>query len=186
MSSNIDYKTIVITIVFSVILSTGIIMTVPQVQDVLRGPQGELGLQGVQGPQGDTGDVGPEGPIGSPGQGWGELIYDSGWIAINQSEGRVLCTLDDPNVFVYMIGRSWWGDKNYGEEVGVIHQDSFGGDHYYLWNWTTWTPTWTPRGARWYISPSLFDSEIYELGIYRNKEDIRWREVRVLVWQLSS
>lgn len=55
MSSNIDYKTVAIAIFFSVILSTGIIMTVPQVQDALRGPQGESGPQGEQGPQGVPG-----------------------------------------------------------------------------------------------------------------------------------
>jgi len=57
MSSNIDYKTIVIALVFSVILSTGIVMTVPQVQDALRGPQGEQGLQGIQGERGPIGPI---------------------------------------------------------------------------------------------------------------------------------
>jgi hypothetical protein len=61
MLSNIDYKTIIISIVFSVILSTGTIMTVPQVQDALRGPQGEQGPQGVQGTTGETGPMGPQG-----------------------------------------------------------------------------------------------------------------------------
>jgi len=55
MSSNIDYKTVVIAIVFSVILSTGITMTVPQVQDAIRGPQGEQGIQGIQGKTGSPG-----------------------------------------------------------------------------------------------------------------------------------
>ena len=180
----VDKKTVAIAVVLSVILSTaisyGVIMTVPQVQDVLSGPQGELGSQGVQGlqgPQGDTGPVGPEGSIGPPGQGFGELIYDSGWITIEQGEGRVLCTLDNLNVFVYMIGKHL--DVNF-------HQDSFGGDHYYLWDWSTWKPTWTSRGVRWYASLSLGYPECYELGVYRNDQDIRWEEVRVLVWQLPS
>ena len=75
MSSTIDYKTVVIAIFISVVLSTGIIMAVPQVQDALRGPQGEqgppgeIGPQGVQGPQGDTGEVGPVGPEGPIGIG---------------------------------------------------------------------------------------------------------------------
>jgi len=87
MSSNINYKTIIIAILFSVILSTGIILIVPQVQDTLRGPQGELGpkgetglqgeqgipgesitgpqgLQGIQGIQGETGPIGLTGPPG--------------------------------------------------------------------------------------------------------------------------
>jgi len=64
MSSNIDYKTAVIAIVFSVILSIGIIMTVPQVQDALRGSQGELGPQGEQGIQGISGEQGIQGESG--------------------------------------------------------------------------------------------------------------------------
>jgi len=70
MSSDIDYKTIIITVFFSVILSTGIVMTVPQLKDILRGPQGEPGPQGVrglQGPKGDTGDSGPKGDTGPQG-----------------------------------------------------------------------------------------------------------------------
>lgn len=52
MASNVSYKTLVIAVVLSVILSTGIIMTVPQVQDAIRGPQGIQGIQGIQGLQG--------------------------------------------------------------------------------------------------------------------------------------
>jgi len=55
----VDKKTMAIAIILSVILSTalsfGVIITFPQVQDVLRGspgPQGEIGPQGEQGPQG--------------------------------------------------------------------------------------------------------------------------------------
>ena len=75
MSSNIDYKTVVIAVLLSVVLSTGIILAVPQVQDAIRGsqgelgPQGEVGPQGVQGSQGDTGEVGPRGPEGPIGIG---------------------------------------------------------------------------------------------------------------------
>jgi len=103
MSSNIDFKTVLIAIVFSVILSIGIIMTVPQVQDVLRGPQGEpgpqgeQGIQGVQGiqgemgprgypgligPQGETGDTGPIGPQGIQGES-GEVWVANGVPAIS-------------------------------------------------------------------------------------------------------
>jgi len=63
MSSNSG--TIVIAILCSVILTTGIIMTVPQVQNTLRGPQGEPGIQGEQGIQGVKGDTGDKGPPGS-------------------------------------------------------------------------------------------------------------------------
>ena len=46
----VDKKIVAIAIVLSVILSTalsyGVVMTVLQVQDALRGPQGELGLVG--------------------------------------------------------------------------------------------------------------------------------------------
>lgn len=67
MSSNIDYKTVVIAVVFSVILFTATIMTVPQVQDALRGPQGMAGIQGPQGDQGLQGIQGEVGPIGLQG-----------------------------------------------------------------------------------------------------------------------
>lgn len=74
MSSN-SFNTVLV-IAISVILSTGIVMYVPQVQDAIRDPQVETGLQGEQGipgpqglrgPTGYTGDVGSEGPTGSAG-----------------------------------------------------------------------------------------------------------------------
>ena len=34
-----DYKTVGIAVILSVVLTTGIILTVPQIQDTLRGPQ---------------------------------------------------------------------------------------------------------------------------------------------------
>ena len=67
MPSNIDWKTIIIAIIFSVIIFTVITMTVPQVQDALRGLQGEVGPQGEPGPQGDTGGIGPTGEAGPVG-----------------------------------------------------------------------------------------------------------------------
>ncbi|MCW3990861.1 MAG: collagen-like protein [Candidatus Bathyarchaeota archaeon] len=67
MSSHIDYKGFIIAIFLSVVLSIGIIKTVPQVQDVLRGPQGDHGLQGAQGLQGMRGESGLEGIQGSQG-----------------------------------------------------------------------------------------------------------------------
>ena len=54
MSSNINLKTIIIAVFFSGILSTGIVLYVPQVQDALRGSQGEQGPQGEPGPQGKS------------------------------------------------------------------------------------------------------------------------------------
>jgi len=61
-------KTIAIAVVLSVLLSTtlsyGIIFTVPQVQDILRGSQGEPGPQGEQGIQGIQGEIGPQGERG--------------------------------------------------------------------------------------------------------------------------
>ena len=76
MSSN--SLNVVIAVLLSVVLSVGVIMYVPQVQEVLIGPQGEQGIsgesitglqgrQGVQGIQGVTGDVGPRGSIGLTG-----------------------------------------------------------------------------------------------------------------------
>ena len=171
MDEKYGLKTIAIAIVLSVILSTTIsymMLNLPQIQDALRGPRGEPGLQGVQGLQGS---------IGLPGLGLGELIYDSGWIAIDQDEYLVICTLDDPNVFVYMTGKT---------QPGSIHQRHFGGEYYYSWNWTTWTPTWTPMGVNWHVAWSGKYPGFYELGVYRNSHDWKWEEVRVMVWQLPS
>jgi hypothetical protein len=195
MSSDIDYETVVIAVFFSVILSTGIILIVPPVRDALRGPQGEPGPQGVQGVKGDTGDVGPEGPmglageqgqtgpqgpmgplgpqgvkgdtgdVGPPGPGLGELIHDSGWIAIDQGTTIIICTLDDPNVFVYMIGRNY-KDKSHQEYYGgaiSIYGDNF---RYY--------------GAFWYIDHDD------QLNVRRRPDDLLWEKVRVFVWQLPS
>ncbi len=69
----VDKETVAIAVVLSVILSTvisfGVIMTVPQVQDLLRGIQGEIGPQGEQGIQGESGEsiVGPQGEVGLQG-----------------------------------------------------------------------------------------------------------------------
>ncbi len=79
MSSNIDYKTVVIAILCSIILSTAIVMTVPQVQEAMigdtgeegpqgeQGEQGEQGIQGIRGERGITGDQGPQGLKGDTG-----------------------------------------------------------------------------------------------------------------------
>lgn len=62
---------IVLTIIISVVLSSAVtytmIMYVPQIQDTLRGPQGEMGLQGIQGEQGVQGIQGEVGPQGERG-----------------------------------------------------------------------------------------------------------------------
>jgi len=74
-----DYKTVGIAVILSVVLSTGIMLAVPQKQDVSRGLQGEIGSQGEIGPQGEqglqgepgdsiVGPVGPQGPEGPQGE----------------------------------------------------------------------------------------------------------------------
>jgi len=130
MSSNIDYKTIIISIVFSVILSTGTIMTVPQVQDALRGPQGEPGPQGVQGPQGPpgTGEQGPQGETGEQGPAGivGEPDFTSGWKEISQLHTLTFffntdVIYDYQNIFVCLEGMT---------ADGRIHQIAYGLDQY--------------------------------------------------------
>lgn len=51
----------------STLLTSGIILGVPQVRDTLRGAQGPIGLTGAQGLQGVKGDTGAQGPVGATG-----------------------------------------------------------------------------------------------------------------------
>ena len=59
-----ETKTIVTSVLLSIILSTlitvGVITGVPQMREMLRGPQGLTGERGPVGPKGDKGDPGPE------------------------------------------------------------------------------------------------------------------------------
>ena len=66
MSSNdINWKTVTIAVIISVILSALIsYMILPAGP---QGPKGDTGDTGLQGPKGDTGDTGPQGPKGDTG-----------------------------------------------------------------------------------------------------------------------
>lgn len=59
-----ETKTIVTAVVLSVVVSSlftaGVIIGVPQIRELLRGPQGPEGEQGLVGPKGDKGDTGPK------------------------------------------------------------------------------------------------------------------------------
>jgi len=183
MSDNgINMKTVIIAVVISVIFS-GLIsyMILPEGPEGPQGNQGStgdtgdtgaIGSQGIQGVKGDTGDTGIQGvkgdtgETGPPGPGLGELIFDSGWLAIDKGGHRTICKLpSDLNVFIYMTGR---------KENRPIHQENYGGNtddpltgyDYY-------------RGAFWVVSTDNF------LRVFRNLNDWDWEEVRVLVWQLS-
>jgi hypothetical protein len=177
MLSNIDYKTIVISIVFSVILSTGTIMTVPQVQDALRGPQGEQGPQGVQGSQGPMGEIGPMGPQGVQGptgeqgpQGEqgpagivGEPDFTSGWKEIPQLHTSTFyfnkdVIYDYQNTFVCLEGLT---------ADGRIHQIAYGLDQFGT----------STRGAYW----SMDSDRIY---VFRSADDVFYTKIRVRIWQL--
>lgn len=111
----------------------------------------------------NPGTPGPEGPAGPPGPGFGELIHDSGWIAIEPGLNTI-CTLDNRNVFVYMIGRN---------SIGKIHQIAYGGDVFNI-------PEEKIRGAYWYITSDN------ELWVFRRYDDLSWSNVRVMVWQLPA
>jgi len=179
MSSNIDYKTIIISIVFSVILSTGTIMTVPQVQDALRGPQGEQGPQGVQGPQGPpgpqgpqgvqgpTGEQGPQGETGEQGPAGivGEPDFTSGWTQISQLHTLTFffntdVIYDYQNIFVCLEGMT---------ADGRIHQIAYGLDQYGT----------NTRGAYW----SMDSDRIY---VHRSADDVFYTKIRVRIWQLPN
>jgi len=61
-------------------LTTGIIIGVPKVRDILTGPQGDIGPQGIEGPQGISGELGPPGPPGpgyQPNYEWN--VLGDGW-----------------------------------------------------------------------------------------------------------
>jgi hypothetical protein len=66
-----DNKGLIIAILsaslVSTILTSGIILGIPQVREFLIGPQGPIGLTGSQGIQGPKGDVGLKGPQGEEG-----------------------------------------------------------------------------------------------------------------------
>ena len=131
MSSNIDYKTVVITIVLSVILSTGIVMTVPQVQDALRGPQGDHGLQGaqgIQGIQGLQGIQGEEGPQGEPGdsiigpqgeQGIQGPIGPQGEIGPTLNISSTWSVIDEINIDLEALEPYWW-NFTLTENIGLV------------------------------------------------------------------
>jgi hypothetical protein len=59
-----ETKTIVTSVLLSIVLSllftAGIITGIPQVREMLRGPQGLMGEQGPIGPKGDKGEPSPE------------------------------------------------------------------------------------------------------------------------------
>lgn len=75
--SQVNWKSVIFSIIGSVIVSTlilsAVIFTVPAYQDILRGPQGSqgeigpVGPQGEQGPIGSTGLQGPQGELGEQG-----------------------------------------------------------------------------------------------------------------------
>lgn len=180
MSSSIDYKTVAISIVFSVILSTATIMTVPQVQNALRGPQGEQGPQGVQGPQGPKGDTGQQGPQGVKGdtgeqgpqgetgeQGpagiLGEPDFTSGWRQISQIHTLTFyfgtdVIYDYQHTFVCLEGLT--ADER-------IHQIAYGLDNVGV----------NTRGAYW----SMDSDRIY---VHRGADDVFYTKIRVRIWQL--
>lgn len=218
MADNPDWRTIIIAILLSVIVSTGI-MNVPQVQDALCGPKGDTGPQGIQGIQGEPGEVTQaeldelairidelestiadmdaelDDHLSKIENLWRALNeesgnrfendesmlqvisdlktftnpdFDSGWITLPRGTSKFICTLDDTNVFVYMIGRT---------DSGKIHQHYYGGDYYN----PAGEVDWLSKGAYWYIDGND------KLSIFRwyNDEDNAYDEVRVLVWHLT-
>jgi len=105
----IDKNLLVLTVILSVFLSTatsfGMIVGVPTVRELLRGPLGPEGPQGLQGPQGEIGPQGPIGPQGSEGpigrigpkgekgDPWildGEWVYIEGWNFTNWDVDEII------------------------------------------------------------------------------------------------
>ncbi|MBQ03314.1 hypothetical protein CL673_01170 [Candidatus Bathyarchaeota archaeon] len=88
--SDIDWKTIGVTSLISAIIAilvvSGLIMSIPMIQDALRGPEGAQGTQGIpgdQGAQGIPGDQGLRGETGLAGlQGSRGLKGDQGEIGL--------------------------------------------------------------------------------------------------------
>jgi hypothetical protein len=202
MSSNIDYKTIIISIVFSVILSTATIMTVPQVQDALRGPQGKQGLkgvQGLQGPKGDTGDTGPKGDTGLAGPkgdtgdtGLAGPRGDTGDTGLagpkgdtgEQGPAGMLGAPDFDSGWIGIGTGETYFEHNLGTQdlfvymigkIGgiLVHQGGYGGIYYYTTEMTYEGAVWTTYGLN-YVS------------VTRYLHDTSWDEVRVLIWKLPE
>ncbi len=207
MSFNVDYKTVVIATFLSVILSTGIIMTVPQVQDALRGPQGEpgpkgepglQGVQGLQGLKGDTGDVGPEGPEGPIG-----LAGEQGPMGPQGPPGAIGVTgaIGPPGIMNPDYDSGWVTildtgsgsdiltlDHNLGTNelfVYMVGKDAWGYTHTSGFGGNWWFPTRDSReqtGAYW-VAPN---EDLIQ--IWRKPGDVwgnqQWISVRVLIWIL--
>ena len=134
------------------------------------GDTGATGRQGEQGRQGATGATGVTGATGPPGPGLGELIYDSGWLAIDRGTSKLICTLDDTNVFVYMVGRfSYY----------AVHQRWYGSDLSYN-SYDDYEHAYNLNGALWGIN---YDNELW---VRRQPDDSAYKEIRVIVWQLTS
>ena len=132
MSSDIDYRTILISIILSILLFYAIILTVPQVQGALRGPPGDVGPQGEQGREGTQGIQGLRGPIGLQGlqgvPGEGCDIVRKNFIA---SETRTITFFQfdtsEPTLVLFAINY----DSFSGDMIYV--QTSAGLRRYYPW-----------------------------------------------------
>ena len=101
-------------------------------------------------------------------------IFDSGWVSIDQDEYKWITVLENPNVFVYMIGRRFNDD---GSIQYPAHQVYYGGDSTYE-QILDLIPLRQETGAKWYIKADN------TLKVHRFDDDEWYPEVRLIVWQL--
>jgi len=122
---------IVITSLVSSVVSMGVLLGVPSVREMLRGPQGIQGEQGIQGLKGDTGaqgltgpqgpqgiqgikgDTGIQGPVGSQGPAWqfsGQWDYVKYWSTDTSIEDIYSFTANANDIYQVR----WFGEGSTG------------------------------------------------------------------------
>jgi hypothetical protein len=123
-------------------------------------------IDGRPGPQGETGPQGPSGGFGAP-------DYDSGWTPIGRDSSTVFddYSLETDDCLVYIYGR--YTDVT----PWLYHQLSFGGDSLF-WGGN---PSLYQQSGVWWDSEDLSEG----IEVYREQKDVRWTEVRVLIWAIN-
>jgi hypothetical protein len=126
---------IVITSLVSSVVSMGVLLGVPSVREMLRGPQGIQGEQGIQGLKGDTGaqgltgsqgpqgiqgikgDTGIQGLVGPQGPAWqfsGQWDYVKSWSTYTSIEDIYSFTANANEIYqVYWFGEGSTGSYLY-------------------------------------------------------------------------
>jgi len=161
----LDWKTIGVSVILSIILSTlttsALIISVPTLREMLRGPpgpqgpQGPPGPQGEPGPQGPQGEQGPPGPPGPPGEPYtfGKTwSYITGWNLTGVTSTQIVRTIEvkgdlwriywwisssDPNAYILIV--VYEGEFPEGNITAQATTHEYGGDVLYVFGSGTYT-----------------------------------------------